>query len=100
MRRVVVRRVVVRRVVVRRVVVRRVVVRRVVVRRVVVSKVSSLVVSKVSSLVVSKVVIRGSSPVAQISTPAILTRARLDQESSRIFARERPDKWPLANLRR
>jgi hypothetical protein len=85
------------------VVVRRVVVRRVVISKVsslVVSKVSSLVVSKVSSLVVSKVVIRGSSPVAQISTPAILTRARLDQESSRIFARERPDKWPLANLRR
>jgi hypothetical protein len=66
----------------------------------VVSLVSSKVSSKVSSLVVSKVVIRGSSPVVQISTPALLTRARPDQESSRIFAREMPDKWPLANLRR
>ena len=81
----------------------------------VVSKVSSLVVRKVSrvvvskvvskvvprgSLVVSKVVTRGSSLVVQISTPAILTRPRPDQQSSRISARQRPHNWPLSNLRR
>jgi len=52
-----------------------------------------VVITRGSSLVVS-------SLVAQISTPEILTRARPDQESSQIFARERPHKWPLANLRR
>jgi len=60
-----------------------------------------VVITRGSSLMVSKVVSKvGSSLVAQISTPEILTRARPDQESSQIFARERPHKWPLANLRR
>jgi hypothetical protein len=66
----------------------------------VVNKVDSKVVTRGSSLVVNKVVTPGNSLVAQISTPAILTLARPDQESSQIFARERPHKWPLPNLRR
>jgi hypothetical protein len=64
------------------------------------NKVVTLGSSLVDSKVANKVVTLGSSLVAQISTPAILTRARPDQQSSQIFAREKPHKWPLPNLRR